>query len=91
MTDVKAQLDRIEKMLVASHKNILTVEDVCVLTGLSKARIYALCSERRIPHYKQGKLYFKRSEVEAWMTAHRVSTVAEVKSEAAMYCHTHPR
>lgn len=87
--DIKAQLDRIERMTLLSAKTILTVEDVSALIGLSKERIYTLCSERKIPHYKQGKLYFKRSEVEGWLTAHRVPTNAEIESKAALYCHTH--
>ena len=89
--EIKAQLDRIEKMLVmvASQKDVLTVEEVCMLTGYSKQGIYGLCSERKIPHYKQGRLFFKRKEIEAWMTAKRVSTQAEIESKASLYCHTH--
>ena len=86
--EIKAQLDRIEKMLVmvASQKDVLTVDEVCMLTGYSKQRIYGLCSERKIPHYKQGRLFFKRKEIEAWMTAKRVSTQAEIESKASLYC-----
>lgn len=89
--EIKAQLDRIEKMLVmvASQKDVLTIDEVCMLTGYSKQHIYGLCSERKIPHYKQGRLFFKRKEIEAWMTAKRVSTQAEIESKASLYCHTH--
>lgn len=89
--EIKAQLDRIEKMLVmvASQKDVLTIDEVCMLTGYSKQRIYGLCSERKIPHYKQGRLFFKRKEIEAWMTAKRVTTQAEIESKASLYCHTH--
>lgn len=38
------------------------------ITGLSKARIYALVSKREIPHKKRGKhLYFKRTELLEWI------------------------
>ena len=92
--DIKAQLDRIENMLAvaASQKDVLTIDEVVVLTGYSKQRIYGLCSQRKIPHYKNGegsKLYFRRKELEAWMTARRVPTQAEIDSKTAMYCHTH--
>lgn len=86
---VLAKLERIEQTSALAAKNILTIEDVCFLLGLSKARIYTLCSERRIPHFKQGRLFFKRSEIEAWQTANRMATQAEIDSKAAMYCHTH--
>lgn len=72
-----------------SSIDILTIDDASILLGLSKSRVYALCSQRDIPHYKQGKLYFKRKELEVWMTAKRVSTQAEIESKASLYCHTH--
>lgn len=38
------------------------------ITGLSKARIYALVSERGIPHSKRGnRLFFNRAELLAWV------------------------
>lgn len=89
---IKAQLDRIEQMLavMARQKEVLTIDEVVVLTGYSKQGLYGLCSNRRIPHYKQGlKLYFKRKEVEAWLTSKRIATMQEIESKAAMYCHTH--
>ncbi|UFH51818.1 helix-turn-helix domain-containing protein [Spirosoma sp. KNUC1025] len=39
------------------------------ITGLSEAYIYSLVSKRLIPHQKRGnRLYFKRSELLAWIT-----------------------
>lgn len=38
------------------------------ITRLSKARVYALVSARKIPHSKRGnKLYFKRAELLTWV------------------------
>jgi predicted DNA-binding transcriptional regulator AlpA len=38
------------------------------ITGLSYARIYALVSQRAIPHSKRGnRLYFNRAELLAWV------------------------
>ncbi|WP_071892294.1 helix-turn-helix domain-containing protein [Hymenobacter sp. PAMC 26628] len=40
------------------------------ITRLSKARLYALVSARRIPHSKRGqRLYFDRAELLAWIQA----------------------
>lgn len=83
------RLERLEQLTALSAKTILTIDDVSALTGLSKQRIYTLCSQREIPHYKQGKLYFKRKELEDWQTANRISTYAEINSKAQMYCYTH--
>ena len=38
------------------------------VTGLSKPRIYALVSERALPHKKKGnRLFFDREELIAWI------------------------
>lgn len=86
---ILAKLEKLEQLTLLSAKKVLTIDDVSSLTGLSKPRIYALCSNREIPHYKQGKLYFKREEVENWLTANRQPTRTEIGSKAAAYCHTH--
>jgi excisionase family DNA binding protein len=40
------------------------------VTRLSKPRIYALVSNRSIPHSKRGnRLYFNRAELLAWVAA----------------------
>jgi hypothetical protein len=48
------------------------------VTRLSKARLYALVSARQIPHAKRGnKLYFTRSELQAWVTAGQRKVVGD--------------
>ena len=45
------------------------------ITRLSKPRLYALVSERGIPHAKRGnKLYFTRSELLDWLNAGKRAT-----------------
>lgn len=83
------QLDRIERNTLIASKNVLNVAEVSYLLGVSKSRVYHLCYEKKIPYYKQGKTYFKRDEVEAWLTAKRVPTQAEIESKAALYCINH--
>lgn len=86
---ILAKLEKLERMASLTTKNVLNVEDAAELTGLSKSRIYVLCQKNMIPHYKQGKTYFKRDEVEKWLTSHYMPTKQETESKAAMYCHTH--
>ena len=66
-TDIKVQLNRIEKLTLLSAKNVLCLNDVVLLTGLSKSHIYKMTHSRKIPFYKpNGKqIYFDRSEIEA--------------------------
>ena len=53
------------------------------ITGLAKATIYGLVSERKIPHLKQGKrLYFSSKELIEWIKQGKRKTQSEIKLEA---------
>lgn len=69
------KMERLEQISLRASKNVLTLDEVCELTGISKNNMYKLTSEKRIPHYKQGKIYFKRNEVEEWLTSNKIPTV----------------
>ena len=63
-------------------KDIITVEEICELMDLSKSKIYHMACNREIPHYKlnpskKGRLYFSRSEIEAWLKKRRIGTTEE--------------
>lgn len=85
--EIKAQLDRIEALTVLSAKNVLCLDDVVLLTGLSKSHLYKLTSGHQIPHYKpNGKqVYFDRIELESWMKQNRVATTKEIENKAINY------
>ncbi len=69
------------------NKSMLDIDDVAVLTGLSKSHIYKLTSKRVLPCYKpNGKLmYFDKSEVEAWMRQNRIEPNEEAEQRALAY------
>lgn len=87
LIEIQEQLDRIERNTLLASKNVLTIEDVVLLTGLSKSYLYKLTSTNQIPHYKpSGKhLYFDRKEIEDWLRQNRVATEDEINREAANY------
>lgn len=87
MDEILKQLDRIERNTLLASKNVLTFEDVVVLTGLSRSYLYKLTSTNQIPHYKpSGKqLYFDREEIERWLKQNRVETVEETDRKATNY------
>lgn len=86
--EISERLDHIEQLTKLAAKNVLTLDDVVLLTGLSKNHLYNLTSRNEIPYYRpRGKfIYFDRAEVEAWMKQNRVNTREEAKSQAAAYC-----
>lgn len=89
--EITEQLDRIEALTSIGAKGVLNVDEVCLYTGLSKSRIYSLCSAHKIPHYKQGKIYFSKKELEQWLTSHKVITTAEAESKATLHSLNSPR
>ncbi|NEW84557.1 MAG: helix-turn-helix domain-containing protein [Mariniphaga sp.] len=57
---------------------IIGVEAVCEITGYSKPTIYAKTSRSEIPHFKRdNKLFFRKTDILAWMTENRIETVEE--------------
>jgi excisionase family DNA binding protein len=79
------RLDEIEELLKLS-KRVLNLEELCLLTGLSKSHIYKLTCYGKIPYYKQSKhLFFDRTEVEAWLKQHRHASTDEIEKEASKY------
>lgn len=67
------------------NKEVLTLNEVSLYTGLSKSHIYKLCSTGGIPFYKPfGKVnYFDRLEIIQWLKQNRVSTTKEIESRAS--------
>jgi excisionase family DNA binding protein len=90
MESIQTQLDRIERNTLLASKNVLSIEDVVLLTGLSKSYLYKLTSSNQIPHYKpSGKhLYFDRKEIEDWLRQNRVATEDEINRKAINYITT---
>jgi predicted DNA-binding transcriptional regulator AlpA len=70
----------------AGNDEIGGIDVAIKLTGLAKPTIYSLCSERKIPHSKQGKrLYFSRLELLEWIKNGKRKTNAEIAVEAENY------
>ena len=75
---MEQRLNRIEQLL-AGQKNVLTFDEACTYTGISRTYMYKLTCGSRIPHYKpNGKLvYFNRKELCEWAMRNQVQTVGQ--------------
>ena len=93
MSDKKSIEQRIEELenLVYLNKNVLSFEEDCKFTNLSKSYLYKLTSTQQIPHYKpQGKMiYFEKDALEAWLRQNPVKTQTQISQEANHYILTH--
>ena len=83
LKDLVIRLNNIEELLL-TQKTVLKLDEVILLTGLSKSYMYKLTSTGGIPCYKpQGKhIYFKKTEVEDWLLQNRKTTTIEIDEMA---------
>ena len=66
--------------------DIMDVKQAADFLRLKINTLYEKTSEKTIPHFKKGnKLYFHRSELEAWVKEGKVKTNEELQGEAASY------
>lgn len=84
---ILSKLEAIERNTLLASKNVLTIDDAALLTGMSKSHIYKLTCSKQIPFYRpNGKLvYFDRQELEGWLKQNRVNTTAEAEQAAITY------
>jgi len=89
MDELSERLDRIERGIMMA-KNVLTLDEAAMFTGLAKSYLYKLTASGKIPHYKpSGKLiYFERGELERWLLRNPVMTVDEIEQQAVNYCYS---
>ncbi|MCZ2845638.1 MAG: helix-turn-helix domain-containing protein [Candidatus Bathyarchaeota archaeon] len=70
MDDLKLndRLMRIEQLLMV-HKEVLTLEEACDYTGITRGYMYKLTSAGKIPYSKPlgKKIYFDRKKLNAWL------------------------
>ncbi len=81
--NLETKLDEIKNFISQqqiAQKNILTLNEAAIFTGLSKSYLYKKTSCRQIPFYKlEGKLiYFKKIELEEWLLSTRVPSNSEI-------------
>lgn len=73
-TTILKELKEIKLFSLLAAKNVLTIEEVALLTGLSVSCLYKKTCAKQIPFYRSSKrIYFKRQEIEDWMVSVQVA------------------
>lgn len=50
------------------EKDFLTVKELCEWIRLSRAKVYSLVTEKKIPHAKVGgKILFDKEKIKVWI------------------------
>ena len=77
------RLDRLERLLMA-NKEVLTFEETCDYTGISRSYLYKLTATGNIPHSKpNGKLiFFERKKIVSWLLQNERKPIREIESIA---------
>ena len=92
LEEMNEKLDRIGELALISAKTVLDLNEAALFTGFSTAHLYRLTSGRQIPFFRKNrKLYFKKTDLENWMTETPCASLKDINSQAATYCSTHKR
>lgn len=82
--ELSERLDRLEQLTLIGAKQVLTLDEAVVYTGLSKCHLYRLTSTRQITFCKQARhLFFKKTDLDRWLTADRHISECDIDSEAS--------
>jgi len=84
------RLDRLEKLLIGS-KEVLTFDEACDYTGISRSYLYKLTASGKIPHSKpNGKmLFFEKNKLVDWLLQNKRKSQQDIESEALAYTMRH--
>ncbi|AKD04359.1 helix-turn-helix domain-containing protein [Pontibacter korlensis] len=73
-------------------EEMFTVEQAAAFLNLTITTLHRKVSSRQIPSNKSGnRLYFYKSELEAWIKGGRKKTLAELQLEAQEYTRKKPK
>ena len=77
------RLDRLERLLIA-NKEVLTFEETCDYTGISRSYLYKMTASGNIPHSKpNGKMiFFERKKLNHWLLQNSRKSHTGIKQEA---------
>lgn len=78
VSQLKHRVEKLENIL-RNGKDVLTLEEASLYTGISRSTLYKLTSAHEIPYYKpHGKfILFEREELLAWVRSNRVPAKRE--------------
>ncbi|CAL2080299.1 helix-turn-helix domain-containing protein [Tenacibaculum dicentrarchi] len=80
------RLDRIERLLL-NNKTVLTFDEACDYTGISRSYMYKMTSTGIIPHSKPNnkKIFFSKEKLDVWLLNNHKKSTSEIEKEALNY------
>lgn len=83
---LEERFNRLEKLLIA-NKKVLTFDEACDYSGISRAYMYNLTSKNKIPFSKpNGKvIFFSKDELDTWLLRNKQISKEEIEDKALNY------
>ena len=81
--EILARLEEIRNLTALQVKEMLTVDDVALMTGYSRRYVLKLANTGLLPYYKpfDKALFFKKEEVNKALSVKRVASIQELINE----------
>lgn len=81
------KLNKLERLIKDSTKEIFNIEDLINYTGFSRSYIYKLVHKNVVPYSKpNGKfLFFQKSEIDEWLLQNKNQSVSQIEQKALDY------
>lgn len=88
--DITSALELIVEEMAQGAKSYLSLRETCDYMGYSRNKMYELVRNNKIPYYKpvdggSGKLFFKRTELDEYISRGRVASAYEIEIAAATH------
>lgn len=84
------KLNKLERLITDSTKEIFNIEDLINYTGFSRSYIYKLVHKNVIPYSKpNGKfLFFLKTEIDEWLLQNKNLSISQIEQKALDYSFT---
>jgi len=70
----------------------IQLNEIVLLTGLTKPTLYAYVQRNEIPYHKKGnRLYFFKTEIIDWIKTGKQKTIRELEAETDEYLSNHKK
>ncbi len=81
---IYAALNSIKAALTINTKNVWDIADLAAYLKVSESRIRHRVAAGEIPSYRrEGRIYFRREEIEEWLTEHPQTTTETIARKEA--------
>lgn len=89
---LEAKIDALSQSVSINQKQVWTLDEFSIYSGIKKSYLYKLVMQRKLPVYKpNGKsIFLKSDECIDWLLRNKIKTASEQDVAAATYVTTNP-